>query len=72
MLWWLWLGLMAALGAYAAWALNAHKTADAPLATPLRVALLPGQTTHAHHQIELACAACHSDAFGQGKVLQNA
>ena len=71
-LWWLWLALMAGLGAYAAWALSTHQRADEPLAMPLRVALLPGQTTHAHHQIEMACASCHGDAFGQGPVLQNA
>lgn len=33
---------------------------------------LPGATSHGHHQIELACGACHTDAFGGGKVLQDA
>lgn len=33
---------------------------------------LPGPTSHGHHQIEMACGACHSDAFGGGEVLQSA
>ena len=35
-------------------------------------AFLPGPTSHGHHQIELACAACHRDPFGGGPVLQEA
>lgn len=35
-------------------------------------ALLIGPATHGHHQIELACETCHSDAFGAGEVLQDA
>ena len=34
--------------------------------------LLIGEATHGHHQIELACDSCHTDAFGAGEVLQNA
>lgn len=33
---------------------------------------LPGQTTDGHHQIELACSACHTQPFGGRKLLQNA
>ncbi|UCE90720.1 MAG: cytochrome c3 family protein, partial [Pseudomonadota bacterium] len=33
---------------------------------------LPGATSHGHYQIELACNACHSEAFGGGAVLQDA
>lgn len=33
---------------------------------------LPGATTHGHHQIEMACAACHSEPLGGGTVLQDA
>lgn len=32
----------------------------------------PGEMTHGHHQIEMACAACHTDPFGGGEVLQSA
>ena len=27
--------------------------------SPIKAALLPGETTHGHYQIELACSACH-------------
>lgn len=33
--------------------------------------LLIGETTHGHHQIELSCISCHTDAFGAGPVLQD-
>lgn len=33
---------------------------------------LIGDTSHGHHQIELACSSCHTDAFGGGEVLQEA
>lgn len=34
--------------------------------------LLIGEATHGHFQIELACDACHSEAFSNEDVLQNA
>ena len=34
--------------------------------------LLIGEATHGHHQIELACDACHTDPLGGPVVLQNA
>ena len=34
--------------------------------------LLIGKTTDGHHQIELACDACHTSVFGGPDVLQNA
>lgn len=34
--------------------------------------LLIGETTYGHHQIEMACSTCHTDAFGGPDVLQNA
>lgn len=71
-LWAWWAVLTAFLLAYAAVALALHDRADAPLATPLRLALLPGATSHGHHQIELACTSCHSTPFGGGEVLQEA
>ena len=33
---------------------------------------LPGQTSHGHYQIELACESCHTEPFGSEKVIQNA
>jgi len=35
-------------------------------------AFLPGKTSDGHYQIELACGACHADAFDGGEVLQDA
>lgn len=35
-------------------------------------ALLIGEATHGHHQIELSCISCHTDSFGAGPVLQEA
>lgn len=37
-----------------------------------RASLLIGKTTSGHHQIELACEACHTKPFGGGEVIQNA
>lgn len=33
---------------------------------------LPGETSHGHYQIELACESCHTEPFGSEKLLQNA
>lgn len=37
-----------------------------------KTVFVPGKMSHGHHQIEMACTACHSDAFGGGEVLQDA
>ncbi len=37
-----------------------------------RAISLIGRTTSGHHQIELACDACHTSVFGGAEVLQNA
>lgn len=37
-----------------------------------RTYLLPGDTTHGHHQIEMACNACHTEAWGDGELMQEA
>lgn len=42
------------------------------LASPDKSALLIGEATHGHHQIELACGSCHTSPFGGGEVLQEA
>lgn len=31
---------------------------------------LPGETSHGHHQIELACESCHSKSFADGEAIQ--
>ncbi len=35
-----------------------------------RTLYLPGPTTDGHYQIELACEACHAEAFGDREALQ--
>jgi len=37
-----------------------------------KTSLLIGETTHGHYQIEMACSACHSEAFGGTESLQTA
>jgi hypothetical protein len=32
----------------------------------------PGEMSHGHHQIEMACTACHTEPFGGKEVLQDA
>lgn len=61
-----WLLLSAAAAAGLAWILL-----DAQPQTA-RAWFSPGPMTHGHHQIELACDACHTSAFGGGAVLQDA
>jgi hypothetical protein len=33
---------------------------------------MPGPMSHGHHQIELACNACHVDAFGEQAAMEDA
>ena len=57
LLWILWL-LLSGLGvAYLAFAVNVETT-------PAKKFLLPGETTHGHYQIELACNVCHTEFMG--------
>ncbi|MDY6921724.1 MAG: cytochrome c3 family protein [Pseudomonadota bacterium] len=39
---------------------------------PKKETFLIGETTHGHHQIELACATCHQSPFGGDDLLQDA
>lgn len=45
---------------------------DSSLLAPARLAMLPGDTSHGHYQIELACESCHTDPFGGRESLQQA
>jgi hypothetical protein len=63
-LWRLWLALSLAL---VAWLANAMLT-DATDKT----VFMPGDLSPGHHQLQHACAACHSDPLGGGEVLQDA
>lgn len=61
-----WLLLSTAAAASLGWVLLDDEPSTA------RAWFTPGPMTHGHHQIELACAACHTSAFGGEAVLQNA
>lgn len=37
-----------------------------------RTLLLPGDTTHGHYQIEMACDSCHTKAYADTEALQEA
>ena len=58
----------------AAWALGSAALAGwlafVLLGAEDKTLLSPGPMTHGHHSIELACGACHGDAFGGAPVLQ--
>lgn len=71
-LWIYWGVLSMAMVAYLAFGLIEKSTATNPLLSPARAALLPGQTTHGHYQIELACETCHGTPFGGTEVVQEA
>ena len=62
-LWILWLLITLALVAYLGYRLLAADDSSI---------FLLGQTSHGHHQIELACSSCHTSSFGGGEVLQEA
>ena len=71
-IWAYWGILTLAIGAYLATGLLDKTAGGNPLLAPARAMLLPGATTHAHHQIELACEACHTDPFGGAELIQEA
>lgn len=71
LIWVIWLLVSLALGGliYAALASIASERVD-PLGLQLRSLIVPGKTTHGHHQIELVCEACHTRAFGDKDDIQ--
>lgn len=66
--WVLWLMLTLGLGGYFGFSILNLSQGE----TDNTVLFLPGETTHGHHNIEMACTECHTDAFGGEKTLQNA
>lgn len=70
--WLLWIVLSAGLAGWLGYGLSFAKLSDSPLRAQARSMFLPGQTTAGHHQIELACTACHSEAMGGRELLQDA
>ncbi len=63
MLWLIWIGLTVPVGAFVLTLIIYGGN---------RSFLLIGKTTNGHHQIELACDACHTSPFGGAEVLQDA
>ena len=63
-LWALWLALSAAAVSYLGHRLYGEGTD--------KTVFLPGQTSHGHHQIELACSACHTSAYADREAIQAA
>lgn len=66
--WWLWGAMSLAVGGYLVYLLFATQLEASPGARLLSA----GPMTHGHHQIELACTACHAEPFGGDSVLQQA
>ena len=62
LLWIVWFVLTVGLTMYYAMKFN-DKEAD-------KSVFLPGETSHGHHQIELACSSCHSKDFADGEAIQ--
>jgi hypothetical protein len=56
-LWLGWLAMTAALTAFLIYSLRVERSPGRPF-------FLPGETTHGHYQIELACSACHTPMLG--------
>jgi len=70
-LWALWLALSVTLAAVIGAALAGLRSPlPGEIDLALRALLLPGRTTHGHHQIELACDACHANAFSSDDDVQ--
>lgn len=63
-LWIVW--LLATIGLLA-WLANTMLSASAD-----KSIFMPGELTSGHHQLQLACAACHGDPLGGTEVLQEA
>ena len=63
-MWVVWIGSTAALVAFMGTKLMSDE-AD-------KTVFLPGETTSGHYQIELACPACHTDAFTDKDAMQEA
>lgn len=71
--WWIGWGVLSVIaGGYLAYGLLAKDAAVNPLMSPARAFLLPGKTTHGHHQIELACETCHVKPFAGREGIQEA
>lgn len=71
-LWLVWGLLSLMLGGWLLAGLLDEAPAENGLAAQARRLLLPGETSHGHYQIELACESCHRDPFGGDQALEKA
>lgn len=71
-MWGLWSALSAALAGYLVSGMLVVPASDNSWNAPARRLLLPGDTSAGHHQIELACEACHKEVFAGRAALQEA
>jgi hypothetical protein len=69
-LWILWSALSLSAGIWFSLSVFYEGSASHAALAPARSLLLPGKTTHGHHQIELACESCHGSPFGGREALQ--
>jgi Cytochrome c3 len=68
---WVFWGLATIIGSAALASLLLSKTVPThPLVVWGKRLFLPGETSHGHHQIEMACDTCHTSAFGGKQALQ--
>lgn len=71
--WLAWLATTVSVSAALAAAMLVTESATkSPRLAQLRTVFLPGATSSGHHQIEIACETCHTEAFGDRESLQAA
>jgi formate-dependent nitrite reductase cytochrome c552 subunit len=71
-LWVFWAVLTLGIGGYLALGLFTKDAGMNPWLASARALFLPGETTHGHYQIELACESCHTEPFGGKATMQDA
>lgn len=70
-LWILWAVMSIAAAIYLGAGVMSEHARDGILASA-RTFMLPGNTTHGHYQIELACESCHTESFAPQAAFQEA
>ena len=70
--WWIWGAMTVAIGGYLLAGMLRSDAARHPLLASARSLMMPGQTSHGHYQIELACESCHTQPFAAEEDFQAA
>jgi hypothetical protein len=71
-LWIVWILITLSITGYLGAAVFVEDARNQPWLAAGRSFLLPGETTHGHYQIELACESCHMSPFGGREAIQQA